>query len=264
MSTPTTDPADKPDSQALGKVKQAVARLPAKPSDERAFWRNADGRVFGRFQDQVITSRFLPIQDLETGELIGHAAATEDEAGQPVELDLDNLDSNTFIASDRLLRALHTLNYYGVSPLPVRLYLDVNQRFFTSVVDNHGKAFRLLIESLGLGAGHFVIQVVANELTDLSTLAFAADNYRRNGFLTGLHARTPLEANSLIAQIRPDFLSLWLNAQWPMSSLAELRKAADQFHVELIARHDTPDTSLYAARQAGIHFALRPHSVEPA
>jgi hypothetical protein len=219
----------------LSKVRGAVQRLPSRISEERAFWR-ADGcHVFGRFQDQTITSQFIPIQSLEDGEVFGHAASTLNENLLPVELKFDALDSNTFIACDRLLRALHTLNYFGVSRAPVRLFLDVNQRFFTSIVDNHGKAFRMVIESLGLSPQHFVIQVLPNQNTDLSTFAFAADNYRRNGFFTGLYAYTAAQAKALMTQIRPDFLSLCLNGHWSVEQLPELVECAEQYHVRLVA-----------------------------
>lgn len=248
----------------LHKVKRAVERLPFSVSGDRAFWKSPDGRVFGTFQDQVITSEFLPIQEIGTGDLIGHAVRAVNEEGDEVQLQFDNLDSNTFIASDRLLRALHTLNYFGVSGEPIRLFLDVNQRFFTSIADNHGKAFRLLIESLGLGPEHFVIQVLSNENTDLSTLAFAADNYRRNGFLTGLHAHAPLEANSLIGQIRPDFLSLWLSSKWSLGSLPDLVRAADQFRVRLLARNLGNVSDLYAIKSAGVKlFQVESQATQP-
>lgn len=245
-----------PQAQPLDRVRQAVARLPTLPRDDKAFWQHDNGRVLGRFQDWVVSSGFLPIEHVQTGERIGHVAHTVGLDGTVRALTFENLDSNTYIASDRLIRALHTLNYFGTSPEPVRLYLDVNQRFFTSVVDNHGKAFRTLIESLGLGPAHFVIQVVANEATDLSTLAFAADNYRRNGFLTGLHAHSPLEANSLIAQIRPDFLSVWITKDWNLSELPALSAAAAEFRVTLIARYADDPSLAHAIEQAGFEFQL--------
>ncbi|MCQ8894976.1 hypothetical protein NQT62_00805 [Limnobacter humi] len=243
-----------PHTQPLERVQQAVARLPALPRDDKAFWRHDNGVVLGRFQDLVVSSGLSPIAHVLSGERIGHVAHTVGLDGAIQELTFENLDSNTYIASDRLIRALHTLNYFGVSPEPVRLFLDVNQRFFTSVVDNHGKAFRTLIESLGLSPTHFVIQVVANAVTDLSTLAFAADNYRRNGFLTGLHAHSSLEANSLIAQIRPDFLSVWVTTDWNLSELPALYAAAAEFRVTPIARYSGDLSLAHAVQQAGFEF----------
>ncbi|HEY1059508.1 MAG TPA: hypothetical protein VGE55_12335 [Limnobacter sp.] len=243
-----------PHAQRLEQVRLAVARLPTLPRDDKAFWRHDNGLVLGRFQDWVVGSGFSPIEHVLSLERIGHVAHTVGLDGVVRELTFENLDSNTYIASDRLIRALHTLNYFGVSAEPVRLFVDVNQRFFTSVVDNHGKAFRTLIESLGLGPAHFVIQVVANAATDLSTLAFAADNYRRNGFMTGLHAHSALEANSLIAQIRPDFLSVWITPDWNLSELPALVEAAAAFRVTLIARYSGDPSLAHAIQKSGLEF----------
>jgi len=245
------------------RVRAAVAKLPLSRSDERAFWKEASGRVFVSLQDTDLTSAFLPVQEVDSGDLLGHCVQLVEQSGRPASFKFDHLDDDSFIATDRLLRALHTLNYFGCSTEPVRLFLDVNHRFFASISDNHGRAFRHLIESLGLLPGHFVIQVVASDETDLNTLAFAADNYRRNGFLTGLHSRNPLHSQSMIAQIRPDFLSLWIDDNWSLSDLPAIANAANSFRVKLIARNIQKQSQVLGLRRAGVSFLQSDTLISP-
>ncbi|HEX4878765.1 MAG TPA: hypothetical protein VFV39_02885 [Limnobacter sp.] len=242
----------KSERQRYDKVSAVVEKLSLRPSDERAFWRNESGRVFVNIQDHVLTSDFLPVQETDSGDLLGHVAVLVDEIGRPGALDLDDLDDNLFVATDRLIRALHTLNYFASVVDASRLFLDVNHRFLASVADNHDRAFRHFIESLDLVPEYFVIQVLAEREIDLNTLAFAADNYRRNGFLTGLHSRNSLQSHSLIGQIRPDFLSLWYKKEWPMSDLHSIATAANKFRVRLIARNVNDQSLIFGLRQAGV------------
>ncbi|BET27004.1 EAL domain-containing protein (putative c-di-GMP-specific phosphodiesterase class I) [Limnobacter thiooxidans] len=267
MSTPFADLIWGEPGVSVGsnyeRVRAAVGKLSQLPSDERAFWRDSSGRVFVNLHDTELTSAFLPVQEVDSGDLLGHFVQLVDRAGKPAQFRFDQLDDDGFIATDRLLRALHTLNYFGCSTEPIRLFLDVNHRFFSSISDNHGRAFRHLIESLGLLPGHFVIQVVASDETDLNTLAFAADNYRRNGFLTGLYCRYPLQSRSLIAQIRPDFLSLWIDEAWCLSELPDIVDAANSFRVKLIARNIQNQSQVFGLRQAGVNLLQLENSISP-
>lgn len=246
--------APRPVDSNYERVKAAVAKLSLQQNDERAFWRDASGKVFVNVFDSEVSSSFLPVREIDSGDLLGHVAELVDRSGKSVSLKLDKLDDNAFVATDRLLRALHTLNYFGYSASPVRLFLDVNHRFLSSISDNHGRTFRQLIESLGLSPEHFVIQVVAGDEADLNTLAFAADNYRRNGFLTGLHSKSSLQSHSLIGQIRPDFLSLWMNKDWSLNDLPLIASAAESFRVKLIARNIHNQSQVFGLRQAGVNL----------
>lgn len=255
LASPNLYSAATPEHQRrYRKVEAVLAKLPLKPSDERAFWRDESGRIFVNIRDSILSSRFLPLLNTQTGTVQGHVAELIDVNGRSAQLDLTTLDDNAFVATDRLLRALHTLNYFGGSNHAVRLFLDVNHRFLSSVSNNHGQAFRELIFSLDLATDDFVIQVVSSDEADLGTLTFAADNYRRNGFQIGLHSRNLSACAALIEQIRPGFLSLWTSKGYPFGELAPIVAAASAHQVQLLAR-GLSDTSLAPAlREAGIQL----------
>ncbi|MFN7834498.1 MAG: EAL domain-containing protein [Burkholderiaceae bacterium] len=216
---------------------KAIARLPDQAQAGRQLWRSPDGAVHGQFFDTPVGSRFRAIRRLVDEPPIGHEASVDVPALADWAQRVDTLQDEQLTVLDRLLRVLHTMNFFRLSPPPSSLlFLKVHNRFLSAVTENHGQAFRRVIESFGLHPQQFVIQVQGRAATDLHALGFVMDNYRRNGFLTGLHANDFVEAGSLLGQLRPDYLSLAANENWFAGSVDGLVEAARRFHVRLIGR----------------------------
>ncbi len=235
----------------------AIARLPVQPGVGYHLWQYSPTQVRGQFFNTSVSSRFTPIEELATGQIIGYDAQTVTPLSMDWEQLIDPLDDSMLTSVDRLVRMLHTLNFFADSSHQERLFLRVNGRFLSAVPDNHGRAFRRVIEALGLSPEQFVIQIPGNAAHNLPVLGFATDNYRRNGFLTGLYASDFVEAGSLIGQLRPDYLNLTLDKSWSASTLPGLVTAADRFRVKLIARQVQDASGLFVAQQHGIEYIHR-------
>jgi len=110
------------------------------------------------------------------------------------------------------------------------------------------------VESLGLAAHHFVIQVVVSNQAEFNTYAFAADNYRRNGFSTSLYCRHIEQIHGLIGQIRPDFLTFDLDNDCSVDQIRNMVLHARDFHVQLIGKGSIDHARMHELQLAGIRF----------
>jgi hypothetical protein len=235
-------------------INRLLSGLSDTPSSNRSLWIDAKGRVHGHFFNQSVTSKFIPILNKHSHKAIGSEAFVEHEhhakelhvpSSEPWAYLNEALEDATLTSVDRVLRMVHTLNFFKAPTHQGLLFLTVHSRFLQAVSENHGRAFRRVVESLELSPEQFVIQLPTSANADLALLAFVTDNYRRNGFLTGLQANDFVEAGALIGQIRPDYLSLNLNNTWVEQMFAGLSEAAKRFRVKLIGKtSETPTDSL--------------------
>ncbi|GGY17665.1 hypothetical protein [Paludibacterium paludis] len=144
-----------------------------------------DGTVTGSFMKMRLASRFA-----DHGEAGGLAfAACRDAAGEPFgEVALYRLAATqgNRAALDRFLRTLHLLNHVALGEPWERLGLPVSEALLAEVEDHHGRAFRSILDDLGLPPDRYVIVLPDSLAGDAGRLQFVRRNYLSHGFTTRL------------------------------------------------------------------------------
>lgn len=217
------------------KLKQTVERLPKQPSSDKMIWRNEEKKIQVYLGDQVVGSRFFPVQNLESSAVEGYFALAEME-NPNASLHFSELDDQRHVAYDRLLRAAHSLSFFSQPGVEHELlFLNVYQRFLSLVVSNHGHAFREILESLEISPKQIVLQIAGEPEGDLNLWALASTSYKAHGFKLALHANDAFDAEVALREIRPDYLSV--GSHWTVSDLDKIGKLAATIQsTQLIAR----------------------------
>lgn len=174
--------------------------------------RESDGRAVGRFYGAELSSVFQPIVDAAGGRRIGFEAFIRCHARGEASLSPWSLfslvaDDDTLVALDRLCRTLHVLN----DPRPGRdelLFLNVHGRLLAAVDEDHGRAFRGVLDALGMNPGRVVIETPESASREPGMLSAVLANYRLNGFRVAANAALRADAEGLLAHVRPDYLKL--------------------------------------------------------
>lgn len=138
-------------------VRYLNSRLPDPPSVAHSptHFVSEDGRVHARYAGLRLESAFFPIVASGDGRLRGHRARLRviAENGQPLDPQVafaQPRDDQEFIALDRLVRTLHTLNYLVYRERQSLLLLKVHPHHVASVAADHGLAFEEILRSCGL------------------------------------------------------------------------------------------------------------------
>jgi hypothetical protein len=218
-----------------------LATLPAQAVEGRQLWCSAaTGQVQGQFFQCSLTSVFAPIVSLATGEVVAHEGRIRTYADGGAGLSAWKLfsmaaDDESLIALDRLCRLVHAVNY-AQQVEPVRLVLNIHGRLLAAVADDHGAAFRRVLDALELPICNVIIQVPAAANDDLQLLLQVVTNYRRNGFAIALQAEDLAQAGVLLAHGKPHWLGLDMRRRWAPNQLDALRITADEQGATLIGR----------------------------
>lgn len=188
-----------------------LSRLPGAPTDDRSLWIDASGRVSGRFYACGLSSAFAPIVDAYDEHTMACQAllrsyAPQGEGLAPWKLFELAAGDEQLIALDRLCRTVHAINFLCSPDAPADLHLHVHGRLLCAVADDHGRAFRRVLESLGAGCDRFVITLPLSASQDMNLLQFVVANYRWNGFRVAVSAHGPDHARELADRLRPEFV----------------------------------------------------------
>lgn len=237
-------------------LERYLQTLPREPVPGRELWRDVNGQVQGQYFQCSLTSAFEPLVTLADRGVVAHEGSIRTYAEDGVGLAAWKLfamaaDDTSLVSLDRLTRLVHAINYFAADG-EHKLVLNVHNRLLAAVADDHGAAFRLALESLGLPIGRFVIQVPASANDDLPLLLHVVGNYRRNGFAVSLQASDPAEAGALMAHAMPDWLKLDMRRTWTDRQLSGLRASAEGAGVTLIGRRLQDDEAVERLQNAGI------------
>lgn len=188
-----------------------AARTPHSPTD---FSIDESGVVVGHFQDFRITSAFQTAHRLDSGEVAGAQALVRSASGADglaaspwVELARE-VPADDLVALDRRSRTVHLLNYFRHDHSPADLYLSVHDRLLTAVADNHGRAFRRVLDTLGIQQGRIVIEVPAESAADVTLLANVVANYRLHGFRVAANVDRADQLARVLAVARLDVVKV--------------------------------------------------------
>lgn len=199
MTTPTS-PHDRLEQLPLAwRPGMSLRRLP-------------DGTVVGRFYGAELSSVFQPIVDVVSGRRIGYEAFVRSHAAGEVSLSPWGLfslvaDDDTLVGLDRLCRTLHVLNDPREREDEL-LFLNVHGRLLAAVTEDHGRAFRTVLDVLGRNPHSIVIETPESACSEPAMLAVVLSNYRLNGFRVAANVSSLGDATVLLGQLRPDFLKV--------------------------------------------------------
>lgn len=118
---------------------------------------------------------------------------------------LDHLDDAVLIDADRVLRAVHAVNFFlaGRSPL---LFLPVHDRLLKSIRYDHGKHFAQLLISLGLSPARIVIEIPPASAAHKTFLGYLLRSYRSYGFKVAAYLEDAGKVLTLDSTAMPDFV----------------------------------------------------------
>lgn len=209
MNTLTAQPAD------------PIARLPIRWQPGLSLQRTPDGRALGRFFGARLSSVYQTLIASDTGQPVGREAFVRCQAERAADgreglspWGLFSLvaDDDTLVGLDRLCRTLHVLNDPlagdDASAGKGLLFLNVHGRLLPAVAEDHGRAFRLILEVLGRTPADIVIETPASACADPRLLGFVLSNYRLNGFRVAANLASPADLDALLQVVRPNFVKL--------------------------------------------------------
>jgi EAL domain-containing protein (putative c-di-GMP-specific phosphodiesterase class I) len=152
----------------------------------RSLFLNSDGEVSGKWQNLLLTSVFQPIYrstDLTTPFAYEAFVRCNDHHGnqiKPKDLFGKLVDHDEITNLDRLCRTIHLLNFTMQGIDDALLFLNVHEGLISAVDDNHGSAFRKVVDALGFSPNRIVIELPISLVKDKKRLHFVLQNYRLN------------------------------------------------------------------------------------
>lgn len=173
-----------------------------------------EGRVFLQYANIRLESRYLPIVELATGKIHGHAASFQ-AFGLSTRIPVLSeavfvlpTDDEEFIYLDRLVRTLHALNYL-TKPSRGNLLLKVHSRHVLSVPADHGLAFEEILKPCGLFPEQITLEIEIDATSDTDRLIRAIRNYQSRGYAIAASrfGRNHLDFG-LLREVRPEIVKL--------------------------------------------------------
>ncbi|MPS26979.1 MAG: EAL domain-containing protein [Alcaligenaceae bacterium] len=243
-------------SVAYAAIRTLIQKLSSQPDLHAALRLAPDGTVLGRFYEFELASGFQPVIRIDTRAVAGYDAyarshATDGDVISPWGLFSRAADDATLVRLDRLCRLVHTLNYFSKSDAAHPLYLRVHGRLLAAITQDHGLAFRRMIEALGIPPARIVLQLPAEAARDVLLAGMILGNYRKAGFQSGVHANNAVEAQSLLHLHAPDVIKLDLRTVAdPERELPALLETAAGLSCQVVFKHVEDEASL--ARLAGL------------
>lgn len=189
-----------------------LARLPAGRVAGKQLYRAPDGGVLGDWFGLSLSSAFQPIVDSLTGHVAGREAflrshGPDDDGLSPWTLFSAAAEDARLIALDRLARTLHLLNALAAgNDLP--LFLNVHGRLLAAVGDDHGHAFRRVVDALGVAPDSIAIETPPEASAQPDLLAFVLRNYRNNGFRVAVNVESAAQWQAIANTVWPQFVKV--------------------------------------------------------
>ena len=165
--------------------KDELARI--QEATDYAVTRAENGFIMGHFFNCSLSSVFQPVFDAKTRSVAGHAAyirsvMNEENPLSPWKvLSLGEGDA-PLVRFDRLCRAVHVLNYFSGSSHDANLFVTVQPRLLEAVKDDHGRAFKRILDIIDVETSRVVIEIPAEVNRNWKLLKHVISNYRSHGY----------------------------------------------------------------------------------
>ena len=176
------------------------------------------GEVLAQYAGLRLGSHFDAVTPVGEADNWGHAATvTVRRIDDDAVVDEETLCARPqtrqeFVYLDRLVRALHALNYLTYQNWRQRgtLLLKVHPRHVASVAGDHGLAFESILRSCGLLPTQIALVFDIPPGADAGHLVRAFDNYRERGYLIAINDAPGDDParHALLVRIAPELVIL--------------------------------------------------------
>ena len=179
------------------KTQLFIDGLKNNPSNSnRPLYIDESGAISARWHNLKLSSVFQPIyQSNALTKAFAYEAFVrcEDADGKRIsvtELFSRPTDHDEITGLDRLCRTIHLLNFVQQDIQDALLFLCVNEGLISAVDDNHGAAFRKVIDALGFSPSRIVIELPASLVKDTKRIHFVLQNYRLNSLEVAINIQS--------------------------------------------------------------------------
>ena len=154
------------------------------------------GSISAKWKNLTLSSVFQPIyksNDLSKPfayEAFVRSIDLEGNQIAPSELFSKATDHDEITGLDRLCRTIHLLNFTLHDIKDALLFLNVNEGLISAVDDNHGAAFRKVIDALGFSPSRIVIELPIPLVKDIKRIHFVLQNYRLNSLEVAINIQS--------------------------------------------------------------------------
>ena len=221
------------------------------------------GRVVSRFFNCEIASAFQGIHGAQNGVVAWQAfarvrGADDSHDLSPWRLFARAASDEDLVAMDRRCRLVHALNFFRLAEAATLgdLHLCVHDRLLSAVSSDHGRAYRRVLDSLGVDHRRIVIELPALPVGNEYVLAQVAASYRLNGFRIALNPVIDAQLGSLLNRIRVDAVKV--NAQdlpnWHGAGIEAARSAVADGTRLIAKRVETEQQRQFAIEAGATHL----------
>ena len=194
------------------------------------------------------------------GDELGYQAVTlreQDGALAPCDPFSDALDDPELVALDRMVRALHAINFLGGQQHGL-LFLRVHERLLKSVKYDHGRHFSNVLVSFGLNPGRIVIELPAAAVAHRTFLSYLTKSYQRYGFKVAGNLPNAGQILSVSDMPRPDFLKMDASSALRDSMVKPLVSYAARLRIPLIFNRVNDAAQFEQLQQYDVRFVQGP------
>ncbi|PLZ03247.1 diguanylate phosphodiesterase [Burkholderia sp. WAC0059] len=191
------------------------------------------------------------------GDELGFQAITLREDGEPFVLLDDTLDDPALVSLDRMLRALHTINFLGTQRRGL-LFLRVHERLLKSVKYDHGRHFSNVLVSFGLNPGRIVIELPPAAVAHRTFLGYLTKSYQRYGFKVAGNLPNAGQILSVSDMARLDFVKMDAGAALRDSMVKPLVGYAARLRIPLIFNRVADASQFNLLQQYDVRFVQGP------
>jgi EAL domain-containing protein (putative c-di-GMP-specific phosphodiesterase class I) len=234
-------------------------------------------QAVARRRDVELLSAYEPIYDISVhsgaqsltadlasaarfGDELGFQAVTlREQGGQlaPYDPFSDGLDDPELVALDRMVRALHAINFLGDQQHGL-LFLRVHERLLKSVKYDHGRHFSNVLVSFGLNPGRIVIELPPAAVAHRTFLGYLTKSYQRYGFKVAGNLPNAGQILSVSDAPRPDFVKMDATSALRDSMVKPLVSYAARLRIPLIFNRVTDAAQFEQLQQYDVRFVQGP------
>ena len=178
------------------------------------------GKVYGDYNDVIVTSHFQPIFSPKSAKAIGYEALLRgrDQDGHPIApLELFDISGrfSELLALDRLSSVVHVQNFFRFESGDSWLFLNMNPQVFVESFTEDG-FFLDLVRSKCFPSDRIVIEILDERVVDETCLAEAVAECRKLGCMIAIDDFGTGHSNiERVWRLKPDIVKLdqFLTAQ---------------------------------------------------
>ena len=232
------------------KTRLFIDSLKSGPSNgNRPLFLNEKGAIEAKWNNLTLSSVFQPIyKSNELTKAFAYEAFVrcEDANGNQIgvnDLFSKNANQDEITGLDRLCRTLHLLNFTLHDEEHALLFLNVNEGLISAVGENHGAAFRKVIDALGFSPSRIVIELPISLVKDSKRLHFVLQNYRLNSLEVAVNIEAKDDLASLAERVNIHYIKIArssLQAQGNLNTeLEKISQLSDSANI-IITKNDAP------------------------